>query len=272
MLLFPNCKINIGLRVVAKRTDDYHDIETVMYPVRGLCDALEILPDATDDISFTSSGLETGVDPERNICVRAYRAFREACPIGGVRMHLHKTIPMGAGLGGGSADAAFTIKGLAELFGVPLTAEQMIRLAAQVGSDVPFFIDGRPTLATGRGEILAPVAGSPIGHRLVIVKPDESVSTAEAYAGVAPARPESRLGDLFGLPLRQWKGRIVNDFETSVFRIHPTIAAIKEELYRAGALYASMSGSGSAVYGIFEERTPDLPAFEGMFVYQEDMI
>ena len=163
-------------------------------------------------------------------------------------------------------------KGMAELFGVPLTAEQMIRLAAQVGSDVPFFIDGRPTLVTGRGEILAPVAGSPIGHRLVIVKPDESVSTAEAYAGVAPARPESRLGDLFGLPLRQWKGRIVNDFETSVFRIHPTIAAIKEELYRAGALYASMSGSGSAVYGIFEERTPDLPAFEGMFVYQEDMI
>ena len=159
MLLFPNCKINIGLRVVAKRTDGYHDIETVMYPVRGLCDALEILPDATDDISFTSSGLETGVDPERNICVRAYRAFREACPIGGVRMHLHKTIPMGAGLGGGSADAALTIKGLAELFGVPLTAEQMIRLAAQVGSDVPFFIDGRPTLATGRGEILAPVAG-----------------------------------------------------------------------------------------------------------------
>ena len=186
MLLFPNCKINIGLRVVAKRTDGYHDIETVMYPVRGLCDALEILPDATDDISFTSSGLETGVDPERNICVRAYRAFREACPIGGVRMHLHKTIPMGAGLGGGSADAALTIKGLAELFGVPLTAEQMIRLAAQVGSDVPFFIDGRPTLVTGRGEILAPVAGSPIGHRLVIVKPDESVSTAEAYAGVAP--------------------------------------------------------------------------------------
>lgn len=148
---FPNCKINHGLRVVAKRTDRCHDIETVMYPVRGLCDALEILPDATDDISFTSSGLETGVDPERNICVRAYRAFREACPIGGVRMHLHKTIPMGAGLGGGSADAAFTIKGLAELFGVPLTAEQMIRLAAQVGSDVPFFIDGRPTLATGRG-------------------------------------------------------------------------------------------------------------------------
>ena len=107
MLLFPNCKINIGLRVVAKRTDGYHDIETVMYPVRGLCDALEILPDATDDISFTSSGLETGVDPERNICVRAYRAFREACPIGGVRMHLHKTIPMGAGLGGGSADARY---------------------------------------------------------------------------------------------------------------------------------------------------------------------
>ena len=142
MLLFPNCKINIGLRVVAKRTDGYHDIETVMYPVRGLCDALEILPDATDDISFTSSGLETGVDPGRRYCVRAYRAFREACPIGGVRMHLHKTIPMGAGLGGGSADAALTIKGLAELFGVPLTAEQMIRLAAQVGSDVPFFIDG----------------------------------------------------------------------------------------------------------------------------------
>ena len=132
-------------------------------------------------------------------------------------------------------------KELAELFGVPLTAEQMIRLAAQVGSDVPFFIDGRPTLVTGRGEILAPVAGSPIGHRLVIVKPDESVSTAEAYAGVAPARPESRLGDLFGLPLRQWKGRIVNDFETSVFRIHPTIAAIKER---------TLSGGGSLCFHV----------------------
>lgn len=272
MLLFPNCKINIGLRVVAKRTDGYHDIETVMYPVRGLCDALEILPDATGDITFTSSGLETGVAPECNICVRAYRAFRETYPIGGVRMHLHKTIPMGAGLGGGSADAAFTIKGLAELFGIPLTAEQMIRLAAQVGSDVPFFIDGRPMLATGRGEILAPVASLPAGHRLVVVKPPESVSTAEAYAGVVPARPEGRLGDLFGLSVQQWKERIVNDFEASVFRKHPAIAAIKEDLYRAGALYASMSGSGSAVYGIFEEQTPNLPVFERMFVYQEDMV
>lgn len=271
MLLFPNCKINIGLRVVARRADGYHDIETVMVPVRGLCDILEIVRSRSGDVEFSSSGLPVGGPPEKNLCVRAYGAVREACGIGGVKIHLHKIVPMGAGLGGGSADAAYVIKGLSDLFSLGLSVAQMESLAAGIGSDTAFFVGNRPALATGRGEVLSPVELSLRGRRLVIVKPDEFVSTAEAYARVTPRRADAPLAELLERPFDVWREEVRNDFEPSVFEGHPVIGRIRDSLYRQGAVYASMTGSGAAVYGIFDRVPPVLDGFDKMFVYQEDM-
>ena len=205
MLLFPNCKINIGLRVVARRADGYHDIETLMVPVRGLCDIVEIVHAPGDGAEFVSSGLAVDCPPEKNLCLRAYRTLRERFPIGGVRIHLHKIVPMGAGLGGGSADAAFVVKGLSELFGLNLSQKCMEELCAGIGSDTAFFVANRPALATGRGEILEPVDFSLRGKRLLIVKPAESVSTAEAYAGIAPRRMDRPLLECLNAPVDRWR-------------------------------------------------------------------
>lgn len=300
MIFFPNVKINIGLRVLARRQDGYHDLETVMYPVKGLCDALEMIEGPGGVVEFSQSGLGCGCPPEENICVRACETVREMYGTGGVRIHLHKNIPAGAGLGGGSADAAFVIKGLNELFGLGLSTERLEEIAARNGSDTPFFIRNVPALATGRGEVLTPfataavaaerpatggwpetspagqpgggepgIAGSLEVKRIVIVKPDVSVSTAEAYAGVVPKAHAVPLVELLGQPVGCWRGTVFNDFEGSVFARIPHLAAIKETLYDMGALYASMSGSGSALYGIFEDRGPlELP-FRGVFTHQE---
>lgn len=269
MLLFPDCKINIGLRVVSRRADGYHNIETVMYPVRGLCDAIEILPSDCPGVEFVSSGLRVDSPPEKNLCVRAYRAVAEKYPLGGVRIHLHKVVPMGAGLGGGSADAAFVIRGLSELFSLGLSVSEMERLAAGIGSDTAFFVADRPALATGRGEVLSPVSLPLKGYRLMIVKPDEFVSTAEAYSHVVPRVPECPLVEALASSVGTWRERVANDFEASVFRNHPVLAAVKETLYRSGALYASMSGSGAAMYGIFDREVAVPDEFGDMFVYQE---
>jgi len=271
MLLFPDCKINIGLRVVSRRDDGYHEIETVMYPIRGLCDAVEILPSDRPGVEFVSSGLRVDSPSEKNLCVRAYRAVAEKYPLGGVRIHLHKVVPMGAGLGGGSADAAFVIRGLSALFSLGLSGTEMERIAAGIGSDTAFFVADRPALATGRGEVLSPVSLPLSGYRIVIVKPDESVSTAEAYSHVVPRVPERPLVEALSAPVETWRETVANDFEASVFRNHPALASLKETLYRCGALYASMSGSGAAVYGIFD-RTAAVPdAFGDVFVHQEIM-
>lgn len=272
MLSFPNCKINLGLRIVSKRTDGYHDIETVMYPVKNLCDILEILPYDCEDIDFSVTGMTVDGPSEDNICIKAYRAVQREYPqVKGVYMHLHKAIPMGAGLGGGSSDAAFVIRGLSDLFGLGLSMAQMERLASEVGSDVPFFIKNVPAIATGRGECLEEYPHLLGGYQLVLVKPEISVGTAEAYAGVAPYRSEIRLSEaLVRCPIGEWKTGIVNDFEASVFTRYPVIARIKADLYRLGADYASMSGSGSAVFGIFDrEADVDLSCFSGMFVHRE---
>ena len=271
MILFPNCKINIGLRILSKRADGYHELETLMYPVRGLCDALEIIPGETEGVSFSASGLPVDAPLEKNLCIRAYEALRRRYPLGGVKIHLHKKVPMGAGLGGGSADAAYVIRGLSELFGLGLSMAQMERLASEVGSDVPFFIKNVPAIATGRGECLEEYPHLLGGYQLVLVKPEISVGTAEAYAGVAPYRSEIRLSEaLVRCPIGEWKTGIVNDFEASVFARYPVIARIKADLYRLGADYASMSGSGSAVFGIFgREADIDLSCFSGMFVHRE---
>ena len=272
MLLFPNCKINLGLRIVSKRTDGYHDIETVMYPVENLCDALEILRYDCEDIEFSVSGIRIDGAVEKNICLKAYRVVQREYPqVRGVYMHLHKAIPMGAGLGGGSSDAAYVIRELSDLFGLGIDQSQMERMAAEVGSDVPFFVANRPALATGRGERLEPVDRLLAGWQLVLVKPPISVGTAKAYAGVTPRRSERPLTDiLYRTPIEQWRECVVNDFEPSVFARYPTIARIKSDLYRLGAVYASMSGSGSTVFGIIDRtKNVDLSCFQDMFVHHE---
>lgn len=268
MITFPDCKINLGLHVLRRRADGFHDIETAMVPVPGLCDALEILRADAPGCTFTSSGRAIDAPAEKNLCVRAYERMRARHGIGGVKMHLHKHIPFGAGLGGGSADAAFALKMLDELFGLALPAEELKALAAELGSDTAFFIDNRPALAEGRGEVLSPLDLDLSGYTLYIVKPPFGVSTAEAYAGVVPREPERPLTELLAGDIRTWKEALKNDFEPIVFRKHPAIAALKERLYDRGALYAAMSGSGSAVFGIFGGEAEGLAFPEGYFVWK----
>ena len=243
-----------------------------MYPVENLCDALEILRYDCEDIEFSVSGIRIDGAVEKNICLKAYRVVQREYPqVRGVYMHLHKAIPMGAGLGGGSSDAAYVIRELSDLFGLEIDRSQMERMAAEVGSDVPFFVANRPALATGRGERLEPVDRLLAGWQLVLVKPPISVGTAKAYAGVTPRRSERPLTDiLYRTPIEQWRECVVNDFEPSVFARYPIIAKIKSDLYRLGAVYASMSGSGSTVFGIFDRtKNVDLSCFQDMFVHHE---
>lgn len=271
MILFPHCKINLGLHIVRRRTDGYHDIETLFYPVRGLCDALEILPGTGGEAFpggrggepiFTSSGLAVDCPAEKNLCVRAAERLREAFPepfaeAGGVRIHLHKRIPFGAGLGGGSADATAVLAGLNEMLALGLSVEQLAPYAAGLGSDTVFFLHDTPMLGTGRGERLAPFPEVDLaGWWLLLVKPDAGVSTREAYASVTPRVPSVPLEDILRLPVEMWRERLVNDFEEPLFRKLPVLGEVKTGLYRRGAAYAALSGSGSTVFGLFRER-PD---------------
>ncbi len=254
MLTFPCCKINLGLDILSRRTDSYHDIETVMYPVAGLYDSLEIIRSADRELCFTVSGIDTQCPPEQNLVLRACRLMQERYDTPGMRIHLHKAIPFGAGLGGGSADAAFAINTIDAVFGLHLDLSTRRMLAAELGSDVPFFITGTPALCSGRGEILTPCPIDLRGKTLLIVHPDLHISTAEAYAGISPVIPERRLEVRIAEPIDQWRHTVTNRFEESLFARHPELHAIKKALYECGALYASLSGSGSALFGIFEDR------------------
>ncbi len=256
MIRFPNCKINLGLNVLAKRPDGYHDIETLFWPVPW-CDALEILPAAGKDVSFRSTGLAIPGDPEENLCVKAFRLMQERHGIPGASIHLHKAVPMGSGLGGGSSDASFTLMILDELFGLSLGTGELLRLAALLGSDCPFFILNEPCLATGRGEVLTPFSADLSGMWLLVAVPDVHVGTAGAYRSVTPRIPEVSLTEALKHPVPQWKTLLVNDFEKPVSGMHPEIGALTQEMYQYGAVYAAMSGSGSAVFGIFPGR-PEL--------------
>lgn len=258
MLVYPNCKINLGLNVIARRTDGYHDLETVFYPV-PFCDILEIVPARDGQTRFTASGLEIPGDPEDNLCMKAYRRMADSCRLPAVKIHLHKVIPTGAGLGGGSSDGAFTIRLLNQLFDLGLPDHEMESLAGAIGSDCPFFIRNEPVFATGRGEIFESAELSLKGFRLLLVIPPVAVATADAYAGIVPAVPDQPLKKLIRLPAWEWKGIVSNDFEPIVFRRFPLIGQIRDALYDAGALYASMTGSGSALFGLFAgDVTPAL--------------
>jgi 4-diphosphocytidyl-2-C-methyl-D-erythritol kinase len=250
VISFPPCKINLGLRILRKRSDGFHDIETCFFPVPW-CDVLEIIPSSETKIFQT--GIPIAGEPTANIVFKAYELLRKDFSIGPVEIHLHKIIPHGAGLGGGSSDAAHALKLLNSIFDLKLSIVALKKYALILGSDCPYFLDTKPMVGTGRGEQLEPVSVDLSGKYLTLIKPDINVSTAEAYSGVTPQLPSTALQDVIQKPLTEWKQTLVNDFEKSVFNRYPEIGAIKEFLYAKGALYASMSGSGSTVYGIFNE-------------------
>ena len=250
MLVFPNAKVNLGLHILRKQPDGFHDIETCMYPIPW-CDALEI--SKADTFSFKTTGLSIEGNLEGNLVVKAYELLKKEFDLAPVKIHLHKIIPMGAGLGGGSSDGAFTIKTLNALFELDMSPAQMRTYAAQLGSDCAFFIDNVASIATGRGELLQPIDFTLDGLNIVLVKPEIHISTAEAYAKVTPKGTEGVLEEIV-MDAERWRNELVNDFEKSVFPLDNQFREIKTKLYESGAFYASMSGSGSTLFGIFEEE------------------
>lgn len=252
MIVFPNIKINLGLSITEKRPDGYHNLETVFYPV-ALEDALEIrtLTEAEKKITLHQYGMEIAGNPEDNLVAKAYSLLDKEFHLPPVEIHLYKHIPSGAGLGGGSSDAAFMLKLLNNHFHLELSEDQLEIYAATLGADCAFFIKNKPTYAEGIGNIFSPIELSLRGYQIMIVKPDVFVSTREAFANIHPHHPEHPVKEVIRRPVAEWKDRLINDFEVSVFPQHPVIGEIKQELYNQGAIYASMSGSGSSVFGLF---------------------
>jgi 4-diphosphocytidyl-2-C-methyl-D-erythritol kinase len=271
MLVFPNAKINLGLNITEKRPDGYHNLETIFYPV-PVEDALEIniLNEGNEKFRLHQAGMEIAGEAENNLVVKAYKLLDARFNLPPIDIHLFKHIPSGAGLGGGSADAAFMLKLLNEKFNLGLATEELEDYAARLGADCAFFVRNQPTYAEGIGNIFSPITSSLKGYQIWLVKPDIFVSTKDAFARIRPHRPDRSLKDIVQLPVEEWKGIMVNDFEESVFPQFPAIGEIKEEMYRQGAIYASMSGSGSSVYGIFKEDAslPEVNFGEKAFVYQ----
>lgn len=273
MIKFVNAKINIGLNIVSRREDGYHNLETVFFPV-GLESGMPQQPDPFDDIleanlqpgqptgcRFQFMGRRLDCPPQKNLVVKATTLFMSSYfdkfmpdgNLGQIQLTLDKHLPDGAGLGGGSADASFTLLALNEMMEYPFTRDELMALALKLGADCPFFIDNTPCFAEGVGEILHPIDLDLTGYSLLLCKPDVHISTKEAFAGIHPRRPEFDLRNLGYLPVPEWRGKVVNDFEESVFPQHPELAELKQGLYYGGAAYASMSGSGSTVYGLFAD-------------------
>lgn len=270
MITYPNAKINLGLNIVEKRPDGYHNLETIFYPI-NLQDALEVtLLEGEKEYELTLSGTPIEGNPEDNLVVKAYRLLKEDYPhIAPVDIHMYKHIPTGAGLGGGSADAAFMIKLLNDKFNLGLSIEEMENYAARLGADCAFFIQNKPVFASGIGNIFEPIQLSLKGFFLVLVKPDIFVSTKDAFSLITPKMPVQSLKEIVRMPVETWRATMKNDFENSVFKKFPEIAAIKDKLYDMGAIYASMSGSGSSVYGIFREQVEFVDEiFSGCFCRQ----
>ncbi len=269
MITFPNAKINLGLNIAAKRPDGYHDLETVFYPI-PLEDALEVEPltDLTEngsDFELHCNGVPIEGDPADNLIVKAYRLLKEEFSLPPVRIYLQKQIPTGAGMGGGSADATFMLKLLNEQFHLRLTDDRLEELSSRLGADCAFFVRNTPVFARGIGNLFSPVTLTLRGYWLAVVKPDVFVSTKEAFSKVTPRKPRRSVREIVGLPISEWREWLVNDFEESVFSIHPAIGAVKQRLYDLGALYASMSGSGASVYGIFADEVQLDTDFDGCF-------
>lgn len=257
MIVFPNCKINLGLDILSRRPDGYHNISTVMVPVPW-CDVLEIVPASGKESTLTLSGNPVNCPTEKNLVMRALRLIQAECGIPEADIFLRKIVPDGAGLGGGSADAAFCLTALNSLFSAGLDENKLCSLAARLGADCPMFVANRPVLATGIGTDLTPIDIDLKGLTVAIVKPQVSVPTAEAYSKVTPAYPSLPVSEILSLPVAEWQGLLKNDFEPSVFARHPELALIKERLIGRGAVYSAMSGSGSAIFGLFKEGADNL--------------
>lgn len=273
MVVFPKAKINIGLRIVEKRPDGYHNIETFFYPV-DLADALEFVvrKDNRRHDTLRVTGHMNEVDPEDNLVMKAVKLMRHSFDFPSIRIHLHKSIPVGAGLGGGSSDAAGMLRALNRYFEFGLNAEELRSFAGRLGSDAPFFIDGSPSFAEGVGNILSEFPLDLSGYHIAILWPNLNISTAEAYSGCVPCPTGLSLRQLLNLPVSEWRGRVVNDFELNIFSKYPLVGRIKNALYEAGALYASMSGSGSAVYGIFREEPVFPREISRYLLYTSDLL
>ncbi len=264
MVRFPNCKINLGLHVIQKRADGYHNIETVFYPL-FLRDALEII--SSSEQQFEASGLEVTGNFEDNLCLKAYQIlkedFRQLPPL---KIHLHKAIPIGAGLGGGSSDAAFMLEMINEKFCLQLSEAALINYALQLGSDCPFFIINKPCFATGRGENLETINLILSEYKLIVVNPGIYVSTKDTFSTLTPKQPEKSIKEIVSQPVESWREELTNDFEKPVFDLYPPVKKIKDEMYAAGAIYASMTGTGSTVFGIFPKN------FEPDFSFSENYL
>lgn len=271
MVSFSNAKINLGLNIVSRRSDGYHNIETVFYPIQ-MKDALEIIP--TQKVGndqpvyqFFQSGIEVKGNPEDNLIIKALRLVKEMRGVPPIDIHLLKTIPFGAGLGGGSSNAAVMLKALNQRFDLQLSRETLLEMALQIGADCSFFIDNHPAFATGIGEQMEQVELNLDDYHFLLIKPDVSVNTAWAYSMIQPQQPKVSLQEIIKQPITEWKELMHNDFEAPIFQQHPVIKEIKEELYQMGAIYASMSGSGSSVYAFFNEPPQDNPAFKDFFCW-----
>ncbi|MBT4478585.1 MAG: 4-(cytidine 5'-diphospho)-2-C-methyl-D-erythritol kinase [Flavobacteriales bacterium] len=249
MIVYPNAKINLGLNVLRKRKDGYHDISSVFYPVKECVDILEIVK--SEKFEFTKSGIE--IPDGENLCEKAWRLLDADFGIENVKIHLHKQIAIGAGLGGGSADASFTLKVLDDLFDLNLNNKELEKYALRLGADCPFFIDNTPKLVEGIGEKMTSIDLDLSNYEIRLVNPDIHISTKQAYSGIVTKTPVLPVEKIIELPIIEWKGKLKNDFEESIFEKHLQLEGIKDELYKQGSIYSSMSGSGSIVFGIFEK-------------------
>ena len=263
MIAFPNCKINLGLNILRKRADGFHDLETVFYPV-PFTDALELVGDTSAaETSFTVTGIPIQGNASDNLCIKAYQLLKMDFPqLPAVKIHLHKVIPTGAGLGGGSADAAFMLKLLNDKFQLGLSTAQLSVYALQLGSDCPFFIINKPCFATGRGEKMEEISLDLSAWKIVLVNPGIHVNTGWAFSQLTPSLPGRPARDIVSQPISTWWEELKNDFEEPVFAAHPAIKKIKQGLYDQGAIYASMSGSGSTVFGIFDRKAIVTPVIQ----------
>lgn len=258
MISFPNAKINIGLNILRRREDGYHDIESFFYPVHWQ-DALEVIP--SKELVFNTSGRSIPPDPKGNLCLQAYALLKKDFDLPPVSIHLHKNIPIGAGLGGGSADGSFMITLLDKQFDLGLGISKMEGYARQMGSDCAFFIENKPKFCFGKGDEFADLDRSLEGMYIVLVYPNLGISTKEAYAKVSPKVPEVGIKEIVRQPIETWRDQLANDFEPSLFPKYPILEEVKDKLYQEGAVYASMTGSGSTLFGLFREEIHLLDRF-----------
>jgi 4-diphosphocytidyl-2-C-methyl-D-erythritol kinase len=257
MIVFPGCKINLGLNIIEKRSDGFHNISSVFYPINW-CDALEVISGGNEPFKIFTSGLIVEGSLEDNILFKAWKLIHEKANIPSLQVYLHKAIPMGAGLGGGSSDAASFIKLINEKFDLKLNAADMKSLASQLGSDCAFFIENKPVLGLEKGDVFEDINVDLSNYYILVIYPGVHSNTREAYEGVTPKKPERSVKEIItSEPVQNWKNCVFNDFEKSIFKKYPQVARLKDQLYESGALYASMSGSGSSVFGIYENK-PEL--------------